>query len=101
MTEHRLRLTDDEVSFLVQSLQELSESQQQLLDIYGQMKKNHANDLVRTEFNKANTAHSETARKAIAAKDMLRRLESILHGGRPRGNNLAKIAYGMIASESP
>jgi hypothetical protein len=95
-----LRLTDDELSFLVQCLQELTESQQELLSIYGSLKKQHANDLIRTEFDKANKAYSETARKAVATSDMTRRLQSTLCGGRPRGKNLAKIAYGMIASQS-
>ena len=99
MAEHRLRLTDDELSFLIQCLHESSESQQQLIEFYGLMKKNHAKDLDRTEFNKASSAYSETVRKAVATSDMLRRLESTLNGGRPRGKKLAKIAYGMITSQ--
>jgi len=79
----------------------LDESQQELLPIYKSLKKEHAHDLIRTEFDKANRAYSETVRKSMATRDMIRRLESILNGGRPRGKNMAKVAYGMIASESP
>lgn len=98
--EHRIRLTNDELSFLIGCLQELADSQKQLIHIYAQMKKAHAEDIVRTEFDKANEAHSETSRKLVACTDMVRRLRATRSGGHPRSQVLAQIAMRMMNAQS-
>jgi len=96
VNEHRVRLTDDQLKFLLHCLKELAGSYDERRQLYKQWKKAHEKDFDRTEFRRANTAFSETKQEQTAVDDMIRRFEAILSGGRPRSRSLANLACAMV-----
>jgi hypothetical protein len=99
MVEHRLRLSDGQLNFIIQCLRELDEGYDELLIAYRDLRKKHKDDIVRTEYDKASKAFTETARKSIAVKDTIRRLDSVVKGGRPRVKDMANLAMAMVAEK--
>jgi hypothetical protein len=96
MNEYRVRLTDDQLKFLLLKLRELEESYEERLHFYRSWKKEHVKDFDRTEFDRANTAVSETVRERIVTRDFIRRFQSLINGGKPRPSRWANIACAMF-----
>jgi hypothetical protein len=96
MNEYRVRLNDNHLKFLLHILNELEESYDERLHFYRNWKKDHAKDFDRTEFDRANTAVSETVRERIVTRDFIRRFQSLINGGKPRPSRWANIACAMF-----
>ena len=97
--EYRMRLTDNQLKFLLHILRELEESYDERLHFYRSWKKEHEKDFDRTEFDRANIAVSETVRERIITRDFIRRFQSLINGGKPRPSNWANIACNMFVSQ--
>lgn len=99
MPEHRLRMTDVEITFILDRLKELQEGYDEMVPEYRRWRKQHRNDLVReagSEYSRATDAYYQTNRKSLANRDMIRRLECILAGGRPRTTNIGTISMMWV-----
>lgn len=95
MGEHRLRMTDTQLIFLIDRLQDLEEGYLEMIPAYRRWRQQHKNDLATgagSEYARATDAYYETNRKHQGTKDMIERLSAILQGGKPR----VKSAVDMV-----
>jgi hypothetical protein len=66
------------LTFLIHRLEELQEGYEEMIPYYRNWRKQHKDDIIRTEYERATTAVTETCRKSIGTKDLIRRLSAIV-----------------------
>ena len=98
MVEHRLRLNDEQLTFLMLRLAELEDNDDQQLRDYYRLKERAKRECNRAEFRAASDSYWAIKKKIQATKDMVRCFNSIVEGGRPRTRLVGRFACFSIVN---
>ena len=98
MADHRLRLNDEQLTFLLLRLSELESTDEQQLTSYYRLKEKAKRECNKAEFSKSSNSYWAIKKKIQATKDMVRCFNSIVEGGRPRTRFVGRFACFSIVN---
>jgi hypothetical protein len=105
MGQHRLKLTYEELKFMISAFAALNYFiYQPLLVQYRQQKRQHKNDWGNREtypiWLKCCDRVTEMQQNIRVSKDLMRRFEGVLQGGKPRSTEAARFAAYSLSCDA-